>query len=96
MDGENPINVDTAQFKAETARYYRVSSHAVRNRYEAGGTVSMRIKHGKYMVEGGLPIIVDGQMIGAIGVGGFGGSDELCAYQALTSVIGPQPPLVED
>jgi hypothetical protein len=39
-----------------------------------------------------LPIIVDGQMIGAIGVGG-GNRDEDCAYQALTSVVGPQPPL---
>ncbi len=96
MDGENPINVDTAQYKAETARYYRVSSRVVRNRYEAGGTVSMQVKHGKYMIEGGLPIIVDGQMIGAIGVGGFGGSDEVCAHHALTSVIGPQPPLVVD
>ena len=96
MDGENPVNVDTAQYKAETARYYRVSSHAARNRYAESGTVSMRVKHGKYLVIGGLPIIVDDQMIGAIGVGGFYGGDEPCAYEALTSVIGPQPPLIED
>ncbi len=96
MDGENPVNVDTAQYKAETARYYRISSHAARNRYADTGTVSMRVKHGKYLVIGGLPIIVDDQMIGAIGVGGFYGGDEPCAHEALTSVIGPQPPLVED
>ncbi len=42
------------------------------------------------------------QMIGAIGVGGSaprvaqGWSDEICAYKALTEVVGPQPPLVED
>ena len=31
-------------------------------------------------------------MIGAIGVGGSN-QDEECAYAALTSVVGPQPPL---
>ena len=96
MDGQNPINVQTAQYKAETARYYRISSHEVRNRYADRGTVSMRIKHDKYMIEGGLPIVVDGQMIGAIGVGGYYNNDEHCGHHALTTVIGPQPPLVED
>ena len=45
-----------------------------------------------YLVSGGLPIVVDDQMIGAIGVGG-GNADEQCAYQALIKVLGPQPPL---
>lgn len=35
-------------------------------------------------------------MIGAIGVGGWFQNDERCAHHALTEVIGPQPPLVED
>jgi uncharacterized protein GlcG (DUF336 family) len=43
-------------------------------------------------VSGGLPIMVDGQMIGAIGVGG-GTRDEDCAYEALTKVVGSQPAL---
>ena len=39
-------------------------------------------------------IIVDDVMIGVIGVGGGRGiNDEQCAYQALTKVLGPQPPL---
>ena len=47
---------------------------------------------------GGLPIIVDGQLIGAIGVGGMpangpNSSDEECAHHGLTTVLGPQPPL---
>jgi hypothetical protein len=36
--------------------------------------------------------VVEGQMIGAVGVGG-GNADEMCAYTALTKVLGPQPPL---
>jgi hypothetical protein len=43
-------------------------------------------------VSGGLPIVVEGQLIGAVGVGG-GNADEACAYQALQKVLGPQPPL---
>ena len=41
---------------------------------------------------GGLPIVVQDQLIGAMGVGG-GNMDEQCAYTALTKVLGPQPPL---
>jgi hypothetical protein len=45
-----------------------------------------------YFVSGGLPIVVDDQLIGAVGVGG-GNADEQCAYHALQKVLGPQPPL---
>ena len=40
-------------------------------------------------------IVVDGQMIGSIGVGvGVGANyDERCAHQAMEKVLGPQPPL---
>jgi hypothetical protein len=44
---------------------------------------------------GGLPIIVNGQIIGAIGVGGGAGyGEEQCARDALEAVFGPQPPLL--
>ena len=61
-----------------------------------------QIQIGLYPNAGGLPIIVNDQMIGAIGVGGSppclaeGWSDEICAHQALTEVLGPQPPLIQD
>jgi hypothetical protein len=45
-----------------------------------------------YFVGGGLPIVVEDQLIGAVGVGG-GNADEMCAYQAMEKVLGPQPPL---
>ena len=45
-----------------------------------------------YFAGGGLPIVVQDQLIGAIGVG-CGNQDEMCAYTALTGVLGPQPPL---
>ena len=43
---------------------------------------------GVFPAAGGLPIVVDGQMIGAIGVGG-GSKDEECAYTALSPLWDP-------
>jgi len=42
-----------------------------------------------FTVAGGIPIVVDGQMIGAIGVGGgAGGGDENCAIEGLKQTFG--------
>jgi uncharacterized protein GlcG (DUF336 family) len=98
MDGVLPIGAETGLLKAKTALYARSSSSAVAQRF---GTIDgrlIRLDLGKekglayYFVGGGLPIVVDDQLIGAIGVGG-GNQDEMCAYTALTKVLGPQPPL---
>jgi len=93
MDGQVPINTETALLKAQSVLYTRDSTHSRAN--QVANNVSLQLRWDKlpvFPVSGGLPIIVDGQMIGAIGVGG-GSRDEDCAYQALTTVIGPQPPL---
>jgi len=93
MDGQVPINIETARLKAESVLYTRDSSHARAN--TVANNLSLQLRWANlpvFPVSGGLPIIVDGQMIGAIGVGGSN-KDEECAYEALTSVVGPQPPL---
>jgi uncharacterized protein GlcG (DUF336 family) len=96
MDGENPIEVDTAWRKAETVLYMRSSTHAMIARYGQRMQPTM-FNLGQFPYTGGLPIMVGPQLIGAIGVGGASGEqDERCAYEALTRVIGPQPALVED
>lgn len=92
MDGQNSINTDTALLKAKTALYLRDSTHAAANRFRTLDARVIREDLHMYLVSGGLPIVVDDQMIGAIGVGG-GNADEQCAYQALIKVLGPQLPL---
>jgi len=93
MDGQVPINIETAELKARSVLYTRDSSHQRANQVANNLSLQMRwAPLGVYPVAGGLPIIVDGQMIGAIGVGG-GSKDEECAYTALTAVVGAQPPL---
>jgi uncharacterized protein GlcG (DUF336 family) len=98
MDGVLPIGAETGLMKAKTALYARSSSAAVAQRFNNVDGRLIRLDLGKeqglsyYFVGGGLPIVVDGNLIGSVGVGG-GNADEQCAYQALQQVLGPQPPL---
>jgi uncharacterized protein GlcG (DUF336 family) len=98
MDGVFPIGLETGLMKAQTALYARAPSSVVANRFPTLDGRAIRMDLGKakglsyYFVGGGLPIVVEGQLIGAIGVGG-GNMDEMCAYTALTKVLGPQPPM---
>jgi len=100
MDGVLPIGAETGLMKAKTALYARASSATVAQRFNNVDGRLIRLDLGKaeglsyYFVPGGLPIIVDNQLIGAVGVGG-GNADEACAYAALTKVLGPQPPLAQ-
>src|SRR5260370_40027205 len=75
MDGQSSINTDTALLKAKTALYLRDSTHAAANRFRTLDARLVREDLHMYLVSGGLPIVVDDQMIGAIGVGG-GNADE--------------------
>jgi uncharacterized protein GlcG (DUF336 family) len=98
MDGQNTINTQTAYKKAQTALLTRTSTRQSVNQFRTLDSKIIRLSLGLYLVAGGLPIVVDDQMIGSIGVGGANnvpGGDEGCAHQALTKVLGPQPPLVE-
>jgi uncharacterized protein GlcG (DUF336 family) len=105
MDGQQPINSETALMKAQTALYNRAPTRDVMARFDNDALANMyRLDLGQdrglwyFANAGGLPIIVEGQLIGAIGIGGMPPngplpSDEECAHQALTRVLGPQPPL---
>src|ERR1700731_4565360 len=100
MDGVLPIGAETGLMKAKTVLYARSSSGAVANRFKDVDGRLIRLDLGKeqglsyYFVSGGLPIVVDDQLIGAVGVGG-GNADEQCAYQALVKVLGPQNPIAQ-
>jgi uncharacterized protein GlcG (DUF336 family) len=100
MDGVLPIGAETGLMKAKTALYARASSASVAQRFNTVDGRLIRLDLGKaeglsyYFVPGGLPIVVENQLIGAVGVGG-GNADEQCAYQALEKVLGPQPPLAQ-
>src|ERR1700724_1784610 len=100
MDGVVPIGAETGLMKGKTVLYARSSSAAVAQRFRDVDSRLIRLDLGKeeglsyYFVGGGLPIVVDNQLIGAVGVGG-GNADEQCAYQALVKVLGPQPAVAQ-
>src|SRR5437870_7545133 len=103
MDGQGYLNIVTAEMKARTALMGREASKTRMNRVIQNPDAELQqIQLGFFPNSGGLLIIVNDQLIGAIGVGGSaprvaqGWSDEICAHKAMTEVLGPQPPLVED
>jgi glc operon protein GlcG len=103
MDGQAKIAVDTAMMKARTVLNTRQPSKAAMNQVLSGRASELRqYSFGNFANAGGLPIIINGnQFIGAIGVGGSAAnpptwSDEICAWRALTKVMGPQPDLLLD
>jgi uncharacterized protein GlcG (DUF336 family) len=92
-DGQQPNNIDSALHKAQTALYLRVSTREALNRWNNLEAQLVRSDMKLYLNPGGFPIVVEDQLIGALGVGGASGGDEQCGYEALTKVLGPQPPM---
>src|SRR6266851_4141836 len=103
MDGQGYLNIITADMKARTALMLRSPSKNLMNSAIQDPPRELQyIQLGEFANSGGLPIVVNKQLIGVVGVGGSAPrvpvwSDEICAHKALTEVIGPSvPPLVED
>lgn len=103
MDGQGYLNIITAEMKARTALMTRAPSKLLMNRAIQDPMSELQfIQIGEFANSGGLPIIVNKQIIGFVGVGGSAPhppvwSDEICGHKALQQVFGESvPPLVED
>lgn len=96
------VSMYTAELKAQTAMRVRGPSKVRMNNVVRNPEREAREWNlGFFPNAGGLPVWVDDQIIGFMGVGGMvprppQWSDEICAHKALEEVIGPQPPLLED
>jgi uncharacterized protein GlcG (DUF336 family) len=98
-DGEGWLPTKATEQKALTALRTRAPSHLLTNRNaEDPFTSGNMASHGLSVNKGALPIIANGQLIGAMGAGGMNGAtaEENCVRDALQQVIGPQPPLLPD
>jgi len=94
MDGQSYLNQRAGEEKAKTALLTREPSRIIAARsFEDVATQGRMQQFGLNPQQGGYPIIVNDQLIGAIGVGGGAGGEELCARYALEQVIGPLPPI---
>jgi glc operon protein GlcG len=91
MDGIRPVQFESALNKAKTALFMRTSTRELAERIRGNVGEEVRfLTRGLYPYSGGVPIIVDNQLIGAIGVAGSDPLDDDCAYAGLASVLGPQ------
>lgn len=88
MDGQIADNIEVALLKARSALYFRESTEHRReldleNPLHAHQTTSL----GQFTSPVGLPIIVNGELVGALGMGGASGD---CAREALAEVVGAE------
>jgi len=90
MDGAYALSIETSLMKAMTAASYGQPTGNI----AAGVDIKLAIAtQGKRInLPGGLPIIVDGHLVGGIGVGsGTGEQDRQVASAALAALKGAQP-----
>ena len=86
MDGARPGNPEIAIQKARTSALTERSSKVWEDRVN-GGRISL-MKMPVLPVQGGLPIIIEGQCLGAIGVSGVAShQDEQVAMAAVMAVF---------
>ena len=76
LDGAAPISAEIAPAKARTAALGRRESKVYEDMINGGRVsfLSAPVLHG--MLEGGVPIVIDGQVIGAVGVSGVKSTED--------------------
>jgi glc operon protein GlcG len=79
MDDAKLIAIDIAVRKARTAVYFREPTKNLETEVAGGRTALLPID-GFMPLEGGVPLVVDGKVVGAVGVSGMtGAQDAQCA-----------------
>jgi glc operon protein GlcG len=68
LDGTFPASAEVSIKKANTAALFRIPSAKLENLINGGRQALITVGHA--FLQGGVPIVVDGQVVGAIGVSG--------------------------
>lgn len=88
MDDVQYGSIDVAQAKARSAALFRTASSTSEERLQ-GGRIALLALDGMVPVAGGVPIMVDGRVVGAIGVSGASSAqDDEVARAALAAAFG--------
>ena len=88
LDGAAPISAEIAPAKARTAALGRRESKVYEDMINGGrmSFLSAPVLHG--MLEGGVPIVVQGQVIGAVGVSGVKSTEDAQIAKAGIAALG--------
>lgn len=76
LDGAQTSSIDTAVGKARAAVAWKRPTRLLEESVNGGRTAFLSIADGMALLQGGVPIEMDGQVIGAIGVSGVKASDD--------------------
>jgi uncharacterized protein GlcG (DUF336 family) len=88
MDDVQYGSINVAQDKARSAARFRASSASAEERL-TGGRMALLAIDGIMPVAGGVPIVVEGRVVGAIGVSGASSAqDDEVARAAIAAVLG--------
>ncbi|MDS1140975.1 heme-binding protein [Pusillimonas sp. SM2304] len=82
LDGAAPISAQISPAKARTAALGQRESKTYEDTINQGRTAFLSAPGLEGMLEGGVPIVVDGQVIGAVGVSGVKSSEDVQIAQA--------------
>lgn len=88
LDGAPPISAHMAPAKASTAAVGRRESRLYEEMINGGRTAFLSAPDLAGMLEGGVPILKDGQCIGAVGVSGVKSSEDAQIARAGIAALG--------
>jgi glc operon protein GlcG len=88
LDGAAAISAQIAPAKANTAALGRRESKSYEDVINGGRTAFLSVPGLQAMLEGGVPIMKDGQCIGAVGVSGVKSSEDAQIARAGIAAIG--------
>jgi uncharacterized protein GlcG (DUF336 family) len=88
LDGAAPISAQIAPAKARTAAVGRRESKVYEDMINQGRTSFLSAPSLEGMLEGGVPILVDGQCLGAVGVSGVKSSEDAEIARAGIAALG--------
>jgi uncharacterized protein GlcG (DUF336 family) len=88
LDGAAPISAQIAPAKARTAALGRRESKAYEEMINQGRTSFLSAPGLEGLLEGGVPIVVDGHCVGAVGVSGVKSSEDAQTARAGIARLG--------
>jgi glc operon protein GlcG len=88
LDGAAPISAHIAPSKAHTAALGRRESRGYEEMINGGRTAFLSVPAVSGLLEGGVPIMVDGHCVGAVGVSGVKSSEDVQVAKAGIAALG--------
>ncbi|WP_455647908.1 GlcG/HbpS family heme-binding protein [Lonepinella koalarum] len=86
MDEAGLVSIDVAIGKARTAAYIKAPSKKFED-FISNGSNSILATPNILPLQGGIPLVIDGQIVGAVGVSGAAGETDNAIAQAIADTL---------